>query len=77
MKMILTTLVLLTLTANAENVAQPPEPYVLTLFPDFLEMVNSFNTRDACVAQGVKLVNSADYFTGFICDHGRAWQKDE
>ncbi len=76
-------LVLLTNTASAqenpseENVVQPPEPYVLTLFPQFLEGVDAFDTRDACIERGVEFMATADIFTGFACEHGRAWQKDE
>ncbi len=73
MKMILTTLVLFTLTATAEDVAQPPEPYVLTLTPQFLELWKNFDTLDACKVEGVELVNSADVFNGFVCEQGRAW----
>ena len=69
--MILTTLMLLAFTASAEDVA--PEPFVLMLFPHFLEMVDNFDSRDACVARGIEMVNSADIFNGFACEHGRAW----
>ncbi len=71
MKMILTTLVLFTLTANAEDVT--PEPYVLTLTPQFLELWKDFDTLDECKAEGVELVTSAQIFNGFACEQGRAW----
>lgn len=71
MKMILTTLVLFTLTATAEDVA--PEPYILTLTPQFLELWKNFDTLDECKAEGVELANSADIFNGYICAQGRAW----
>ncbi len=83
MKMVLAMLVLLTITASAQenptekHVVQPPEPYVLTLFPQFLEGVDAFDTRDACIERGVEFMATADIFTGFACEHGRAWQKDE
>lgn len=73
MKMILTTLVLFTLTASAEDVAQPPEPYTLTMMPQFLELWRNQDTLDECKARGVELVLSAEIFNGFICEQGRAW----
>ena len=69
--MILTTLMLLAFTASAEDVA--PEPYVLTLTPQFLELWKNFTTLAACKAEGTELVNSADIFNGFACEQGRAW----
>ncbi len=71
MKTILATLMLLAFTASAEDVA--PEPFVLMLFPHFLEMVDNFETRDACVAQGVEFVTTIESFNGFACERGRAW----
>lgn len=68
-----TILVLFTLTANAEDVAQPAKPYVLTLTPQFLELWKNFTALDACKAEGTELVNSADIFNGFVCEQGRAW----
>ena len=68
-----TILVLFTLTATAEDVAQPAEPYVLTLTPQFLELWKNFTTLSACKAEGTELVNSADIFNGFACEQGRAW----
>jgi len=62
---------------SEKNVVQPPEPYVLTLFPQFLEGVDAFDTRDACIERGIKFMATADIFTGFVCDHGRAWQKQD
>ncbi len=76
-------LVLPTMTASAKenpsekHVVQPPEPYVLTLFPQFLEGVNAFDTREACIEQGMEFLATTDIFNGFVCEHGRAWQKDE
>ena len=69
--MILTTLMLLAFTASAEDVT--PEPYVLTLTPQFLELWKNFTTLDACKAEGTELVNSADIFNGFACEQHRAW----
>ena len=60
-----------------KHVEQAPEPYVITLFPQFLEGVDAFDTRDACVERGIELLNTVEIFTGFVCEHGRAWQKDE
>jgi hypothetical protein len=60
-------------SAHAEDVTQPPEPYVLTLTPQFLELWKNFATLDACKAEGTELVNSADIFNGFACEQGRAW----
>lgn len=73
MKMILTTLVLFTLTASAEDEAPPFEPYILTLMPHFLELWKNFDTLDECKTEGVELANSADIFNGYICEQGRAW----
>jgi hypothetical protein len=76
-------LVPLTITARAQEnpsekqVVQPPEPYVLTLFPQFLEGVNAFDTREACTERGMEFLAATDIFNGFVCEHGRAWQKDE
>lgn len=83
MKMVLTMLMMLTITANAQedpsekHVVEPPEPYVLTLFPQFLEGVAAFDTLDACIEQGIEFVTTADIFNGFVCEHGRAWQKQD
>ncbi len=52
---------------------QPPEPYVLTLTPQFLELWKNFDTLDECKAEGVELVTSATIFNGFACEQGRAW----
>lgn len=60
-------------SAHADDVAQPPKPHVLTMFPQFLEMVDNFNTRDACVEKGIELMNSAAIFNGFVCERHRAW----
>ena len=73
MKILIATMLLLTFTANAEDVAQPPKPHVLTMFPQFLEMVDNFTTRDACVEKGIELISSADIFNGFVCERHRAW----
>jgi len=69
--MILTTLMLLAVNASAEDVA--PEPFVLTMFPHFLELVNNLATLDECKAKGIELVTSADIFDGFACNQARAW----
>ncbi len=60
-------------SAYAEDVAQTPEPYTLTLTPQFLELWKNFGTLDACKLEGVELVTSADIFNGFACEQGRAW----
>jgi hypothetical protein len=73
----------LAITASAQedtsemHAVQPPEPYVLTLFPQFLEGVDAFDTRSACVERGMEFLVTTDIFNGFVCEHGRAWQKDE
>ncbi len=83
MKIVFTVLMMLAITASAqetasgEQEAQPTEPFVLTLLPEFLELVESFDTKDQCVARGVKFVTTTDVYNGFICERGRAWQKDE
>jgi len=59
------------------HAVQPPEPYVLTLFPQLLEGVNAFDTRDTCIERGMEFLATTDVFNGFVCEHGRAWQKDE
>ena len=69
--MILTTLMLLAFTASAEDVT--PEPFVLTMFPHFLELVNNLDTLDECKTKGIELVTSADIFSGFACNQARAW----
>jgi hypothetical protein len=69
--MIVTTLMLLAFTASAEEVA--PEPYVLTMTPQFLELWKDFDTLDECKAEGVELVTSSQIFNGFACEQGRAW----
>ena len=72
-----------TIRANAQenpsdkHVEQAPEPYVLTLYPQFLEGVDAFDTREACVERGMEFLATTDIFNGFVCEHGRAWQKDE
>ena len=63
-------------TTSDKHVEQTPKPYVLTLLPQFLEGVEAFDTRDACVERGIELLNTVVIFNGFICGHGRAWQKD-
>lgn len=71
--LIATALMLLAVTASTEDVVQQPEPYVLTMFPHFFEMVDNFSTLDKCKARGTEVVNSADIFDGFACNQGRAW----
>lgn len=82
MKIVFTALMMLAITVSAqerpheEQAAQPTELFVLTLFPEFLELVEPFNTKDECVARGVEFVTTTDVYNGFICERGRAWQKD-
>ena len=86
MKMILIVFTMLAVTVSAEEVAQPVEepnqfakyatdPYVLTLLPEFVEFVTNYYSREECIAVGVEWVTKSENFDGFLCAHGRAWQK--
>lgn len=51
------------------------DKYVLTLFPAFVEFVDPFETREACVEKGIEWLQRDEHFDGFLCAPGRAWMK--
>ncbi len=67
-----TLLILFVFSAHADE-AQSPEPYTLTMMPQFLELWRNQDTLDECKARGIELVTSTEIFNGFICEQGRAW----
>jgi len=87
MKMFFVLLMALAVTASAQDIdpAQEAEwwhcedcfydKYVLTLFPAFVEFVDPFETREACVEKGIEWLQRDEHFDGFLCTPGRAWQR--
>jgi hypothetical protein len=87
MKMFFVLLMALAVTASAQDIdpAQEAEwwhcedcfydKYVLTLFPAFVEFVDPFESREACVEKGIEWLTRDEHFDGFLCAPGRAWQK--
>lgn len=51
------------------------DKYVLTLFPAFVEFVDPFESREACVEKGIEWLKRDEHFDGFLCAPGRAWMK--